>query len=566
MSSSYTRTGLLAVLLAMVGFSYALATSYSGGGDSDVTERDARATFGSGPGKSSPLDFANPFCTDGSKDRDLGDAVASTAGSAGGAIFRLVRAKGGLQPYTFLSKDAQLQSAGTLSTLKLLSNGILSGNLSVANIPALGSKAIRFDVTVTDSTVGSGTSKTDKFRLSFFNTTKYRFAVDKLSDGVLFTSYSEVVSVINGSDTPIKFTAANVKLDGTGQANGLEDVGLNLNADGSLYGIPLKSGTLTFECTATSKGGTKAAGRDGTGTFQKITIKLLGSKVLNSIIAASNITIKTGFGAGKDGVTYKGNINLQNVALSAFSGKTLNFRVAGYSAPTATFDGKGKATTAKGSSPSAAGAISTKGSLGYKVSKDSIDLGTNSTRLAVEFRIGETILASETLNFSSKPAKVGRTLTYKGGAGSDLDGSFLLTSVQGADDKAATGDAWKAAFIGRLPANGFTIDTSKVAISIGTKYGQDLSLSTKGTKSAGKGDKKGANIASFSLDQKSGKGSFSTGVLLATDTGISTAGKSTTKKDEFTVNMTFGSATGNSFEGSVGINAVKTKWTSALSK
>lgn len=564
MSSSYTRTGLLAVLLAMVGFSYALATSYSGGDAGEASDRDARATFGTAPGKSVPLDFANPFCTEGSKDRDLGDAVSSAAGSVGGFIFRLVRAKGGVAPYTFTSKDAQLASAGTLGTLKLLANGILSGNLNVAAIPALGSTAIRFDCTVTDASIGSGLSKTEKFRLSFFNTTKFRFAVDKLSDGALFNSYSEVVSVINGSDTPIKFTAGNVKLDGTGQANGLEDVGLNLNSDGSIYGIPLKSGTLTFECTATSKGGTKAAGRNGTGSLQVITIKLLGSKILGSIIAASSITIKTGFGAGKDSVSYKGNVNAENIALSAFSGKTLNFRVAGYSAPTATFDSKGKAKGAS-KAPAVSGAVSTKGSLTYKVSKDTIDLGTNSTRLSVEFRIGENIIASETLNFTSKPAKSGRTLTYKAGPG-DTDGSFLLTSVTGADDKAGTGDTWKASFIARIPTAGFTIDTSKVAVSIGSGYGQDLTLGTKGTKSTAKGDKKGENVATFSMDTKSGKGAFSTGLLTSAKTGIPTAGKSTTKKDIFAVNMTFGSATGNAFQGSLGINAVKTKWTSTLLK
>jgi hypothetical protein len=94
---STARTGLLAILLAMVGFSYSLATSNS---DAECVQTAPRAV-----GTQPPLAFTNPFAT-ASTDRDLGDAVA------GSALSRLVRAKGGIAPYSF--------SAGTTATNGLM--------------------------------------------------------------------------------------------------------------------------------------------------------------------------------------------------------------------------------------------------------------------------------------------------------------------------------------------------------------------------------------------------------------------------------------------------------------
>ena len=127
--SSWARTGLLAVLLAMVGFSYSLATNSNS--TPDVEGRAAGATVGS----FSPLAFANPFVTGTAGDRDLGDAVS------GSAVVRLVRAKGGCPPYAF--------TAGSVPAgLTLFKSGLVAGTLgSFTTFPNLQ----RFAVTVKDS-------------------------------------------------------------------------------------------------------------------------------------------------------------------------------------------------------------------------------------------------------------------------------------------------------------------------------------------------------------------------------------------------------------------------------
>lgn len=570
-ATSFTRTGLLAVLLAMVGFSYSLATSNSGGdgiGGDSTGDRDLRAGTFTKPGASIPLDFANPFCTDGSKDRDLGDVLS------GSQFTRLARAKGGVPSYTFSSKDSQL--AGSLNTIKLLANGIITGKATVANIPTAGSTAIRFDVTVTDS-LGTGSQVTNKFRLSFFNTSAFRFAQSKLSDGILFKSYSDTLSLLNGT-APYTFTAANAKLNGT--ATTLDAVGLSLSSDGAVYGVPLKAGTLTFDCTAVDKNKNKAAGRSGTGTSQNVTLVIISSKVVSSVIVASSITIKTGSTADKKGVfkdslQYKGNINSDGVKPAALSGQTLECRVGAYTAPVATFDAKGTASTAKGAKPSASGKYSTKGQFQYKVGSDSINVGTvsgSTVTLAVEFRIGNAIVSSEVLTFTVKAGKSGNTLTYKAGdkkGSKDADGSFLLTSVQGSDDKGGTGDAWKVGFIGRTNADQDLTGATTLTLSIGTGNVNDLSISAKGTKFSGKGAK-GSGLSAFSLDTNSGKGSFTTGVLASTgtnSTGIPLASKAGSTSNNFACNLNFtGAKTGTQFEGALAIFPNKSKWSSTLPK
>ena len=356
-ATSFTRTGLLAVLMAMVGFSYALATSNSSNFSSDncaandLAERAASGVYNK-PGGNIPLSFANPFCTDGSTDRDLGDATF------GSALTRLVRAKGGVAPYKFTS------TAGTeLGGLKLLLNGILTGT-PTGTAPTVGSTQVRFDVTVFDS-FGSNAKKTEKFRLTYFATSQFRFAHDKLSDGVQFTSFSGSLYVLNGSGA--KFAT-------TGTA--LSDLGLNLASDGAVYGTPLKAGTFTFVATAT-KGGNTAAGRNGTGNSQTITIKISGSKSLQSLISATSITIKSGNGSdkkgvGKDSIQYKGVANVPLASLSGLSGD-VSIRVGAYTSPAITFSGKGKASTGgKGVTPAGKASVSSSGAISIGVTKDSI--------------------------------------------------------------------------------------------------------------------------------------------------------------------------------------------------
>src|SRR6185295_19152938 len=180
-------TGVLSVLMATLGFSYALATSNA----------DSRHKSDSGsnpplmctfvkPGSCMPLSFANPLV---SGFRDLGDAVV------GSALTRIVVAKGGLPPYRFTAPPP-----ADLKGLKLATNGVVTGKLGAGT-----NASFNFNVNVTDSFLNPGNSATDSFRVNVVQTNQFRFAQNKLSDAVIFRSYADTLSTINGA-LPITFS------------------------------------------------------------------------------------------------------------------------------------------------------------------------------------------------------------------------------------------------------------------------------------------------------------------------------------------------------------------------
>lgn len=533
--TSMTRTGLLAALLAMVGFSYSLATSIT-----EDTAGDDVATRA--VGTSIPLDFANPFVAGPGSDRDLGDAVA------GSALTRLVRAKGGVAPYTFSSTNVNALSQ---NSLKLLANGILTtvGTAVAKNLPT----PFRFGVTVKDSFGTNPHTKTETFRLNFITSTQFRFAQNSLSDGVYFRAYSDQLSVVNGR-APYTFTAANVIFTPTVGApiplSSLEKAGLSLSKDGAIFGVPIPqgttpnpnlSGTITFVATATDATNGKAASRLGVGNSETITLKVQANGIISSTIIATQMTIKAGT-PGKDSLTYKGIANLNGEAIASLVGLPFNFRVGPYTAPAVVFDAKGNAKSARGTTPVVAGSVKKLGITGFKVSKETIALGTitgSTVDLAVELRIGDAIIGSEVLRFT---VKVGRgsavTLTYKGAPGSNPGGAGQLVKVQGADDRGGVGDAWKATFLARIPVGSAVSGTNQVQVNIGATYTNTLPVNFKNTKLTGKGDKKQAVISAFSFDTKSGKGSYATGVLTKASTGIVQAATATAK-DFFSTGISF---------------------------
>src|ERR1043165_9956466 len=343
--TSMTRTGLLAALLAMVGFSYSLATSITEDAASD--EVSARAV-----GTTIPLDFANPFVAGPGSDRDLGDAVA------GSALTRLVRAKGGVPPYTF---TAGTLTAFSQNSLKLLTNGILTtiGTAVAKGLPT----PFRFAVTVKDGFGTNPHTKTENFRLTFVSSSQFRFATSQLSDGHYYHAYSDQLQVINGKP-PYTFTASAVTFNGV-PVTSLEKVGFSLSKDGAVFGVPVPQGTvpnpniagvITFVATATDASNNKAASRLGVGTSQVITVHIGASTIINSTVLATAMTIKAGT-PGKDSIAYKGITNINGEAISALNGLAFNFRVGPYTAPTVVFDAKGNAKSARAAIPVVAGSV-----------------------------------------------------------------------------------------------------------------------------------------------------------------------------------------------------------------
>lgn len=529
-STSVVRTGLLAVLLAMVGFSYSLATSNSDVASGEVAARALGSTLGSAG--QVPLQYTNPFVAGPGSDRDLGDAVA------GSALTRLIRAKGGVAPYTF-STAGTATTALTALKLQLLSNGLLT-TIGTAVGSALPGPFI-FAVTVKDSFGTAPHSVTENFRLTFTNTTLFRFSMDSLPSGVQFQPYAATIATINGKG-PVTFTAT-----------GLSGTGLGLSTDGSLYGVPVAATTLTITVTATDANNKKAAARNGTGTSQTFVITVSANKTLASVFSVTTMTVKAGFpksraGVGADGVMCKGVANLGAEGIAALSGKAFGFRVGSYTGPTANFDGKGNALTARGLVPAVKASVKKFGLVNITISKDVINLGTitgSTVNLPVEVILGDAVIGTEFLQFAVKTSnKGGVTLTYKGGAQSDLGGSAQLLKVQGADDRGATGDAWKVSFTGRFPLALSAASATAADIAIGSNYINTVQLTNKNGKLSAKGDKKTPVIAAFSLDTVKGKGSYTTGVLPKTLTTIPLAGASSgTPQAFFATGITLGAGT-----------------------
>ncbi len=531
-----TRTALVTIFLAVAGFSYALATS-------DPVGTGDGGALGRAVGSGIPLAFANPIVADGSLDRDLGD-VAGT-----GAFARSVRAIGGIPPYTFTVSSV---AAFSRKSFQLIPDGLLTtqGNPVPLDLPS----PFRFAVTVMDSLGSTPHVSTENFRLTFVKTKQFRFANDALPDAVQFSQYYCTVATINGIGA-ITFSA-----------DGLSGTGLTLASDGTLFGTPTVSGAITFTATATDVGASLAAARDGTGSSQVFTLNVQANKTLTGTISATSLTVNAGNGNGTDTVAYKGVVNLGETSIANLRGQTLSMRIGPYTAPTATFDAKGNAVTPKGVVPALKASVKKGGLLTLAVSNDLIGLANEYNATVdhpVEIRIGDAALGCETLRFAVKGSPSGAvTLTYKGTGPEDLGGTGQILSVQGADDRGGTGDAWKVSFLARIPASLSSASISSVTVEIGTNFSESVTLKNSKGNLSGKGGKTAPAVSSFSLDTK-GKGSYTTGVLPSATTGISTAShaKSATF---FTTNLSFKTATslGYGIENSMGIVFSKGKWSS----
>jgi len=536
-TTSMARTGLLAVLLAMVGFSYSLATSNSSATSSTSVPF---AAVGSNPLTSVPLAFANPFVTN-STNRDLGDAVA------GSALTRLVRAKGGVPPYAFTTAGTAT-SLLTTASLQLLNSGILTTiGSGVSSTPFGAGKGnsgpFIFAVTCKDSFGTNPHSVTEAFQLTFVTTNIFRFATTAVADGTQYQAYVGQLNTINGD----RVNSAKAVVGPTYSIDPKFPLptGLSVSNDGVVYGVPTVSGNLTFRAIAVDANGKPAASRDGSTTGQVYTIKIAKNGSLASVISAGTITVKTGFakskaGVGADGIAYKGVANLGATSIAALSGSNLTIRVGTYTSPATAFDGKGNAVTPKAKPatvPNIKGSVKKGGVLNIAITKESINFSTALTSqpatilLPVEVRVGTAAIGSESLTFTAKYGKTGATLTYKGDSASDTGGSGQLLGVVGSDDKKVVGDAWKALFLARFPTGLLGTSTvDSVDVAIGQSSINNASITTKGTKLTAKGSvKNGDPIIAFSLDNKQGKGSLTTGALLTTATGIPTAAVAATK-------------------------------------
>ncbi|MCY3018753.1 MAG: hypothetical protein NTW87_06960 [Planctomycetota bacterium] len=576
-----TRAALLGVLFAMVGFSYALATS------AGLSEASASAA-GRAVGTNVALQFTNPFVSayapadPNATDRDLGDAVA------GSAFARYCRAKGGCPPYKFTGtgdKDGQWKLSSLDLGLTLLTNGLVTpvaGTTTINPKATLGAKRFRVDVTDSSGTnTGNSAWVHEMFRITIFDSSVFKFAMGPdLGSAVKFQSVSVELVVINGK-APLTFGTVDksVKLDGTA-VDSLEAIGLALGNDGILYGAPLAPGKLEFTATCLNADKAPAYDRTGTKPNQDFFLQIDDNGLVSSAVVTTALQIKGGAG-GKDTIKYAGIANLMGKKPSDLAGKTITLRIGKYTTPNttatpATLDDKGKTIkstadkTILKTAVSEKSAVSSKGQVKIAIGKETFGaLGTTNAfgvlkagsgvLLGVSIDVAGVATRSEVLPCDIVPKGDKYTITYKQGMAVPA-GAFLITTCAGKDDtKGSTGDSWKVAFLAQPPAGnagkspnltaGSFAGAKTATVSIGFNLTDTIPVleSKNKIKSMDKSVKALDQVSKLAMDSVKGKGSMQTTFLASDKTGILMANKAklgTVGATDFGMNISLDSTAG----------------------
>jgi hypothetical protein len=550
--AGFARAACIAMVMALAAFSYAIATAGRG---IEVAPAAGRAI-------SSNLNFANPFVDPtlaSTLDRDIGDAVI------GSAVLRHITALGGVKPYTFTTTTLAsntslgLDSDGLFHTVPVTTVGTVTTYGPLTGTPGL----FRFNVTVKDSFGSQGHSKTEPYRLNILANTvnAFRFAISGLSDGQQYREYVDNIAVINGK-APFKYTATGITLAGKAVST-LESIGLTIGSDGTVFGVPLQSGLLTFTANVTDATGAKALARSGTGVGQTISLTINANVTLNNTVVCTALTASgdttTG---GKDKLSISG---LFNPGIFSKLTGNVTVQVNGYTISGA-IGAKGKVTglslqaLATAKVPALTGTISPKGTFKFTVSNESF--GRNNLiavspvtglqlNTMVHVTIGNSVDGMNSISAFNKGKGTKFSFSYKLGTfnktgviNPTLGGAFILTSVSGKDDtKGGTGDSWKVALVAVPPGGGAApvvfAGATSASVSIGNSFTDTEAVtSNKGVVKTGKLDTKTNNkLTKLQLSEK-GKGSYQTSFIASSQTGIPLGTAGSSAGVNYTTNVT----------------------------
>jgi len=553
----------MGLLLAMVGFSYAIATTTDGG---------TRAGFGVGgralgtTGLSGvALQFTNvPILNDGS--RDLGDV------SAGSSFVRYARAKGGVPPYRFTSSSvagfSQAFSSAFPTANSFTPEILLSGKILGSSISAFALGAVKFQITVADSSGGTNaTTKTDNFTITVVSANVFRFAVSALPTGVRFRPYLGIADVVGGNPDARVFSAtiksAVVPTGTTIGANAkLSVIGLEISTtDGTVFGKPTVPGTFVINVVCQDKDtGKFYAGRNGTGTSQDMGLIIDDNTIVSGDTMATKITIKgnTSLTQKKptDSISYSGLSNLNGIPLSLLSGSVIDLRIGRYRSPTRVVAGvnefalndKGKTGKAsdKNAVPTLKASVAKTGKTKITIAKETfgtvfdpanlVDKGT--VTLPVSLVVGDAISGTEVLVFSVKSKNGKYTLTYSQGKSANVAGGFMITKISGKDGKDTPTDSWKIAFVA-VPFTAGSVTTpaanfggpnksDKATVSIGRGFTNSIAVIESDKGVVKQNNKRKAKdpveqVLAIGMKAKTGKSSLTTNGISAASTAIPTA-------------------------------------------
>lgn len=502
-SRAALKTFALALFLAVLGFSYALATH------SDRTDALVRAQVSVHQRQVDvPLRFTNPFLLAGTdpgfpnggaqaepQGFDLGDACLNQP------VTRYLTAAGGYLPYAFEAR-ANFDFVGTNETPpipKTERNGKVSDTFSTSI-----KGAARFNGIVTDFL---GTQRTGTFRLNLFpSPSSFRFAQNTLPTAQLGNTYFTNLETLTPSGA-VTFSLLGSVSAGGAAFTRLEDVGLTLTPDGLIFGKPvIKSAsaalTVTFTVRATDAAGQIALARDGTHQDQTFVMTVESNSFTVSEILAlhcrANVSNKA---PNQDSFNYFGAFDPKGLSTAELAGSLFTLRI-GSAAFTGTFDAKGKIFAPFGGKRSGLKVTVSPGNATISVSVTGANLAAALNTAALAGKVTQNVAVlmefkhyrtCEPLILTGRatPARVG--LQYALGLhGHPAAGGFQVINVVGSDHGFLTdpGDTWFVRWLGvprfgidtgadtalpvRDPKSGTTSGSVAATIRIGDGFSQTI--------------------------------------------------------------------------------------------
>ncbi|MEI6234158.1 MAG: hypothetical protein WCT04_13970 [Planctomycetota bacterium] len=571
------NTFALALFLAALGFSYAIATH------SDLTASAAASATSRGIKPRSvgmPLAFTNPYLAAGSdpgfpnggntgiepEGYDLGDAISNQP------VERFLSATGGAFPYTFKTQPNLDVFSGNQSipilppvVPTLGSNGRISHAFQTTG-PFI--QAARFDAVVSDYI---GTSVTGTFRINVYPAAPpplFRFAQDKLPTAKLGCNYYTKLETVGASSTPaFSIVPGSIKSGGTTYAI-LELLGLSLSGDGTLFGRPVfarpttnSTTTIQFKVRAGDNSGLATA-RNGASQDQLYTLSVEDNDQATSEVLATRCTL-TAYHTTPvlDSFTYSGVFDPKGMTVNSLAGSQFTLRING-AKMTGTFDENGVIKNQNGLSVTISPTRSTiqikcfgaelnnAGNLRFLQSSRDKAAAAKTTIVtqvifSMEFKHYITCDAIA-MDLRSKPDVEYLTYTLGSGRGNSMSGGMQILGTHGQDlkffdgtkgDPGVEGDAWYVRFMAvprygidskattafpvRNPAQGQTQTGSVSAtITIGDDDLGPVSAKINSVRCKYKSDVNTAGILELYLDGERFVHSVQTNSIPPADTGI----------------------------------------------
>lgn len=534
------RTLALGLVLATAGFCFAVnsAGQRSAAG---APEAGGRAVG------SSTLHFTNALLTGAAPLQadtfDLGDACF------GSQITRYLSAGGGLRPYGFAEFNKSLVSQLAVnSSLGLAAGGCLEGSIVTGSISPL-----VFQAVVNDSAAVSPFFTGGNFQLNVVTCPPqmFRFAVDKVNNGVVGQSYISKLEVLGGNKTVTFSVMPNtLTVDGApkGSTGSLDAIGLSLAADGTITGRPLQAGNVSFIARAVDSIKRIAMDRQNAVQDQLVTFSIEDNGIAASDYTTISVRVKGDVGQlNKDTVNFSGYINASGGSIKSLNGSDFMFALGG-----ATFKGrfneKGKVVNQRGgplvfedgsrmsaSVNARSGQLSgviTNASLAKKI--DAINITDRSTRrYSIGMGVCNLLHAADVIEFATKRSGDKFQLDYKlGKTGTPLAGGFQIIGVKGSDKTTIaglTGVQWAVKFLA-IPRFGIDQNAgldalNSVNVRIGTRFTQKLTTLTSNARGDTQFSSKfpGETVSKFQLNSRNFRGQLLTQPLSFNATGIQPA-------------------------------------------